>query len=86
MMAVDPTGDLLEADAYTVVEVLEAAAVRMHASDPKYRYCDCDPNVGRMGHEDLVVTLAPNTETSNVVVVVVGTRNMEILKTNCFAL
>ena len=36
MMEVDPMGDLLEADAYTVVEVLEAAAMRMHASDQRY--------------------------------------------------
>ena len=40
MMEVDPMGDLLEADAYTVVEVSEAVVVRMHASDQRYRDCD----------------------------------------------
>ena len=70
-------GDLLEADAYTVVKVSEAAAVRMHASDQRYRDCDCDPNMGWMGHEDLVVALGPDT--SNAVVVVVNTRAMEFL-------
>ena len=55
-----PTGALLEADAYIVVEVLEAAVVRTHSSDLKYRDCCCDPNMGRMGHEDLMVILAPN--------------------------
>ena len=29
-------GDLLEVDAYTVVEVLEAAAVWTHANNPRY--------------------------------------------------
>ena len=77
MMEVDPTGDLLEADTYTVVEVSEAVVVRMHSSDPKYWDCDCDPNVGWMGHEDLVVTLGPNT--GNAVVVTVNTRAMEVL-------
>ena len=74
----DPTGALLEADAYTVVEVSEAVAVRTHASDPKYQDCDCDPNMGLMGHEDLMVALVPNT--SNAVVVVVNTRAMEVLE------
>ena len=67
-------GDLLEVDAYTVVEVSEAVAVRMHSSYPKYRDCDCDPNVGQMGHEDLMVILVPSV--SNAVVVVVNTREV----------
>ena len=37
-----------------------------------------------MGHKDLVIALAPNT--SNEVVVVVDTRAIEVLKTDCFAL
>ena len=69
-------GALLEGGAYSVVEVLEAAAVRMHASNQRYWYCDWDPNVGLMGQEDLMVTLAPDT--SNVVVVAVDTRAMEV--------
>ena len=77
-------GDLLEADAYTVVEVLEFPVVRTHSNNPRYQYCDCDPNVGWMGHKDLVVTLGPNT--GNAVVVVVNTRAMEVLKNDCFAL
>ena len=82
----DPTRDLLKAYAYTVVEVLEAVAVTMHSSDPKYRDCDCDPNVGLMGHKDLMVALGPNIDISNAVVVVVGTRAMVVLQTDCFAL
>ena len=42
MMEIDPIGDLLEMDMYTVVEVSEAAVVRMHASDNRYGDCDCD--------------------------------------------
>ena len=59
-----------------MVEVLEAAAVRMHASDQRYRDCDCDPNVGLMGHGDLMVALGPDT--SNAVVVAVNTRAMVV--------
>ena len=55
-----------------------AVLVRMHSSDPKYQDCDCDPNGGLMGHEDLMVALAPDT--SNSVVVVVDTRAMEVLQ------
>ena len=77
-------GDLLEVDMYTLVEVSEAVAVRMHSSDLKYQDCDCDPNMGLMGHEDLMVTLAPDT--SNAVVVVADTRVIEVLQTNCFTL
>ena len=79
MMEVEviPTWALLEVDTYTVVEVLEAAVVRMHSSDLKYQDCCCDPNMGWMGHEDLMVILAPNI--SNMVVVVVHTRFMEVL-------
>ena len=76
--------DLLEADAYTVVEVSEAVAARMHSSDMKYQDCDCDPNMGRMGHKDLMITLAPDT--SSKVVVVVKTKAMEALKNNYFML
>ena len=32
----DPTGDLLEGDAYIVVEVPDDKVVQAHASDPKY--------------------------------------------------
>ena len=74
-MRVDPTGDLLEVDAYTVVEVSKAAAVRIYSSDLKYRDCDCDPNMGRIGHEDLMVALA--LDTSNEMVLVANTRAME---------
>ena len=77
-------GALLEAVASSVVEVSEAVAMRMHASNQRYRYCDCDPNVGLMGHKDLVVALM--ADTGNAVVVVVDTRAMEVLKTDCFAL
>ena len=66
-------GDLLEADVYNVVEVLESE-VKMHANVQKYRDCCCDPNVGKMGREDLMVTLAPDTNTSNMVVVVINTK------------
>ena len=55
MMEVDPTVALLEAGMYTVVEVLDAAMVRTHASDQRYLYCDCGHNIGLMGHEDLMV-------------------------------
>ena len=57
-------GDSLEADVYIVVDLSEAVTVRMHSSDPKYRDCDCGPNMGRMGHEDLMVILAPNISSS----------------------
>ena len=77
-------GDLLEVDTYTVVKVSEDMVVRTHSSDPKYRDCDCDPNMGWMGHEDLVVALAPIT--SNAVVVVADTRVMEVLQINYFML
>ena len=75
---------LLEVGMYTVVEVLEAAAARTHASDQKYPYCYCGPNVGLMGYEDLMVALGPDT--SNAVVVMVDTRAIKVLQTNCFAL
>ena len=75
-------GALLEVDTYTVVEVSEAVVVRTHSSDPKYRDCDCDPNVGRMGHQDLVVALGPNI--CNLIVVLVNTRATEVLKNNYF--
>ena len=69
-------GALSEADVHIVVEVSEAAVVRMHANVQRYRDCYCDPNVGLMGHKDLVVTLVPNT--SNVVVVIADIRVMEV--------
>ena len=75
---------LLEAGMYTVVEVSDAAIVRTHASDQRYQYCDCGPNVGLMGHKDLMVALGPDT--SNAVVVVVDTRAMEVLQNDCSAL
>ena len=77
-------GALLEVGMYTVVEVSEVAVVKTHASDQRYRYCDFDPNMGHMGHKDLMVTLV--SDTSNVVVVVVDTRAMEVLKSDYFAL
>ena len=36
MLEVDPMGDLLEADVYTVEEVLDAAVAWACANDPKY--------------------------------------------------
>ena len=75
---------LLEAAIYTAVEVLDAAMVGTHASDQKYQYCDCGPNVGLMGNEDLIVALGPDS--SNAVVVVVDTRAMQVLQTDYFAL
>ena len=75
---------LLKAGISTVVEVLDAAIVRTHASDQKYQYCDYGPNMGLMGHEDLMVALGPHT--SNAVVVMVDTKAMEVLETDCFAL
>ena len=79
-------GDLLEVHMYTVVELSEAAAVWTYSSDLKYQNCDCDPNMGLMGHEDLVVALVPNTNISNAVVVVVGTKATEVLKISYFML
>ena len=40
--------------------------------------------MGWMGHKDLMVALGPDI--SNAVVVVVNTRAMEVLQTDCFAL
>ena len=77
-------GDLLEVDAYTMVKVSEAVVVRMHSSDPKYRDCDCYPNMGLVGHEDLMVALGPNT--GNTVMVLVNTGAIEVLKINYFVL
>ena len=84
MMEVDPTVALLEVGMYTAVEVSDAAIVRTHASDQRYQYCDCGPNMGLMGHEDLMVALGPDT--SDAMVVVVDTRAMEVLKNDCSAL
>ena len=85
-MAVDPIVGLVEAGVYTMVEVLEAVAVQIHTSDSRYQDCYCDPNIGRMGHKDPVATLAPNTDTSNAVVVEINTKVIEVLQTNCFVL
>ena len=49
----------------------------MYSSDLKYQDCDCDPNVGQMGHMDLMVTLA--LDTSNPVVVMANTKAIEAL-------
>ena len=68
MVEVVPTGALLEVGVYTLVEVLEAAVVRPHASNWRYQDCYCDPNVGLLGHEDLMVALGPDN--SNAVVVI----------------
>ena len=77
-MEVDPIVGLLEADTYTLVEVSEAVAVRTYSNDPKYLDCYCDPNVGLMGHEDLIVALGHNI---NIVVVVkANIRAMEVWK------
>ena len=80
----DPIGDLLEADACIVVEVLDDAVVWACASDPKYQYCCCDPNVGLMGHKDLMVTLKHNI--NNAVVIVANIRATEVWKINYFVL
>ena len=69
---------------YTLVEVVEAVVVRMHSSDPKYQDCDWGPNVGLTSHEDLRVTLVPDT--NNLVVVVVNIRAIEVLKINYFTI
>ena len=84
MMEVDPTVALLEAGMNTTVVVLDTVIVRTHTSDQRYRYCDCGSNTGLMGHEDLMIALGPDT--SDTVVVVVDTRAMEVLQTNCSAL
>ena len=42
--------------------------------------------MGLMGHKDLMVILGPNIDTSNVVVVIVGTRAMEVLQNKFFIL
>ena len=77
-------GDLLEADAYTVEEVPDAAVVQACANDPKYQDCYYDPNVGLMGHEDLMVALGHNI--NNAVVVVANIRAIEVWKINYFVL
>ena len=84
MVEVNPSGALLESDIYIVVEVSEAVVVRTHSNDLKYRDCDCDPNPGLTGHEDLIVALVPDT--SNTVVVSDNTRSIETLKINFFVL
>ena len=84
MLEVDPMGDLLEADMYTVVEVPDAAVVWACTNDPKYQDCYCDPNVGLMGHEDLMVTLGHNI--NNAVVVVTNVRATEVWKIIFFVL
>ena len=84
IMEVDPTGNLLEVDAYIVVEVPDDAVVLACASDLKYRYCYYDPNMGLMGHKDLMVTLGHNIK--NVVVVVANIRATKIWKINYFVL
>ena len=86
MMEVEvvPTGVLLEVDVYIVVEVLNDAVVQACASDPKYQYCYCDPNMGQMGHEDLMVDLGHNI--NNAVVVMANIRAIEVCKINYFVL
>ena len=71
-------------DTYTVEEVPDAAVVWACANDPKYRDCYCDPNVGLMGHEDLIVALGHNI--NNAVVVVANIRATEVWKINYFVL
>ena len=70
-----PMGALLEVDPYTVVEVWKSEVVRMHSNVQRYWDCCCDPNVGRMGYEDLMVALV--RDISNIVVVLVNTRATE---------
>ena len=77
-------GDLLEADAYIVVEVLDDVVVWTRASDLKYWYCCYGANMGLMGHEDLMVDLGHNT--NNLVVVVANIRATEVLQINYFML
>ena len=77
MMEVDPIVALLEVGMHTTVEVSDAAMVRTDSSDQRYLYCYCGPNVGLIGHEDLIIALGPDI--SNAVVVVVDTRAMEVL-------
>ena len=86
MMEVEvvPTGALLEVDAYTVVEVSDDAVVWACASNPKNQYYYCDPKMGLMGHEDLMVTLGHNI--NNEVVDMANSRAIEILLNNYFAL
>ena len=76
MVEVYPTGNLLEADTYIVVEVPNDAVVLACASDPKYQYCYCDPNMGLMCHEDLMVALGHNI--NNVVVVIANIRAIKV--------
>ena len=77
MVEVDSMVALLEAGMYTAVEVSDAAIVRTHASEESYQYSYCGPSMGQMGHEDLIVALGPDT--SNIVVILVDTRAMEVL-------
>ena len=79
-----PTGVLLEAGTYIVEGVPDAAVVWAHASVPRYRDCCCEPNVGQMSHEDLMVILGHNI--NNVVVAIASIRAIEVLKNNFFAL
>ena len=83
-MEVLSTWVLLEVNAYTVMEVLDNAVVQAHVSSLKHRYCYCDPNVGLMGYEDLIVALGHNI--SNAVVVVVNTRATEVFQNKYFVL
>ena len=80
----DPALALLEAGVHIVVEVPDATVVRTHAIDQRYRYCFCGPNVGLIGHENLMAALEPDT--SNSVVIVVNTRAIEALQNDYFAL
>ena len=84
MMEVDPTVALLKVGMYTTVEVSDAVMVKTHASDQRYQYCNCGPYMGLMGLEDLTAALGPDT--SDAVVVIVDTRAMEVLQTDCSAL
>ena len=69
---------------YTVEEVPDSVVVGAHANDPKYRDCYCDPNVGLMGHKDLIVALGHNI--NYVVVVVANIRAEKVWKINYFVL
>ena len=59
-----------------MVEISEAAAVRTHASNQRNQYFYCGPNMGQMGHKDLMVALGPDD--SKVVVLVVDIRAIEV--------
>ena len=83
-MEVVPKRALLKVDIYIVVEFLDNVVVRACASDPKYQYCYCNPNMGLMGNKDLMVIFGYNIHNS--VLVMANIRATEVLKNSYFAL